>query len=305
MTQYAIVGLKDYRVEISNKDFALLRTATTHFFEILSIEEKLNLVVENYAEFEKELFNCSLNRMLFGVENWTSGIGGVHSMNRRIVNLLTTCRLYIDQTSHNICSIYGNDSEQEKIFKKQASQEYDSDYPGYRTMEAMRNYVQHRELPVRILNNKMQLVGTGSNELWKHTIKLSIDINTLSKDGKFKKKVLTELQSLGESVELTPLIRQYLRSIGKIHLKIRELLNSDLSAWEEQIRNPLKQYKEATGYVDGLRAIAINESKTIETISILEDVIKRRQMLENKNKYLTHYPFHFISSEAPEIRIES
>jgi hypothetical protein len=54
--------------------------------------------------------------------------------------------------------------------------------------------------------------------------------------------------------------------------------------------------------VDGLKAIVIDESKTAENISIFEDVIKRRQMLENKNRFLTHYPFHFISSEAPEIR---
>jgi hypothetical protein len=213
-------------------------------------------------------------------------------------------RLYIDQVSHNIRSIYGADSEQEKVVKEQTSQEYDSGFPGYRVMEAMRNYVQHRELPIRGLSKNMRRIEKESEVFMKHTIKLSIDINTLNEDKKFKRKILTELQSLGESVELTPLVRQYLGSIGKIHLKIRELLSPDLLAWEKQIQHPLSQYQESTGYVDGLRAVVIDESKIAETISIFEDVIKRRQMLENKNRYLTHYSFHFISSEAPEIRAE-
>ena len=218
---------------ISNKDFDLLRTARTHLFKALSIEEKLNLVLENYAEFEQELFNCSVNNMLFQSGDWSSSIDEIHTVNRRIINLLTTGRLYVDQVFHNICSIYGADSEQEKVVKKQTSQEYDSNLPGYRVMEAMRNYVQHRELPIRGLSKNMRRIENGSEVFMKNTIKLSIDINTLSEDKKFKKKVLTELQSLGESVEFTPLVRQYLGSIGNIHLKIRELLSSDVLVWEK------------------------------------------------------------------------
>jgi hypothetical protein len=304
LTQYAVAGLKGYCVEISSEDFDLLKTARTHLFEALSIEEKLNLVLENYAEFEQELFNCSVNNMLFQDDDWSSSVNEIHVANRRIINLLTTGRLYIDQVSHNIRSIYGADSEQEKVFKKQTSQEYDSDFPGYRVMEAMRNYVQHRELPIRGLSKNMRRIEKESEVFMKRTITLSIDINTLSEDKKFKKQILTELQSLGESVEFTPLVRQYLGSIGKIHLKIRELLSSDLLVWEKQIQHHLSQYQESTGYVDGLRAVVIDESNTAETISVFEDVIKRRQMLENKNRYLTHYSFHFISSEAPEIRTE-
>jgi hypothetical protein len=92
MAQYAVVGLKDYCVEISSKDFDLLKMARTHLFEALSIEEKLNLVLENYAEFEQELFNCSVNNMLFRADDWSSGIDEIHVVNRRIINLLTTGR---------------------------------------------------------------------------------------------------------------------------------------------------------------------------------------------------------------------
>lgn len=304
MPQYALIGLKNHYVEISKERFELLKLTRSYLFEALSIEDKLNLVLENYAEFEQEVFNRAVNNMLFSTDDWSLSIDEIHMVNRRIINLLTTCRLYIDQTFHNIHSIYGANSDQEKAIKEQTSQEYDSDRPGYRVMEAMRNYVQHRELPVRLLSNNMQRIENGSDVFIKRTVKLGIDINTLNEDKKFKRIVLTELQNLGESVEFTPLMRQYLESIGRIHLKIRGLLSPDLAQWEEIIQHPITQYREATGYIEGLKAVSIDKSKITETISVFEDVIKRRKMLENKNKYLTHYSFHFISNEAPELNPE-
>ncbi|XHX80549.1 MAG: hypothetical protein RBJ76_11655 [Stenomitos frigidus ULC029] len=309
LIQYALVGVNEYYVEISNEHFELIKLTRSRLFEALSIEDKLNLVLENYAEFEQEMFNCSVKKMLFSTnawspDAWSSFIDDIHMVNRRIINLLTTCRLYIDQTSHNICSIYGANSDQETAIKKRKSQEYDSDCPAYRVMEAMRNYVQHRELPIRRLSHNWQRIENGLEVLAKRTIELSIDIETLSEDKKFKRAVLAELQDLGESVEFTPLLRQYLESIGRIHLKMREILSPDLPQWEEIIQRPITRYQEATGCIDGLRAVSIDESKITETISIFSDFIKRRQMLESKNQYLTHYSSNFISSEAPKLKTD-
>lgn len=299
MTQYALVGHKNYYFEISHEQFRLLKEARSHLFEALSIEDKFNLVLENYAEFEQEVFSLTVKGMLFYNDDWSSGIDEIHVVNRRIINLLKMCRLYIDQTSHNIHSIYGSDSEQEKAIEGQKSQEYDSDRPGYRVMEAMRNYVQHRELPIDRLSKEVQKIKSGSDMFTKHTIRLHIDIKTLKEDKKFKRRILTELEALGESVEFAPLIRQYLASIGTIHFKIRELLSLDLSQWEEIIEISVNQYREFTSYIDGLQAVSVDESKATETVFIFDDVIKRRRMLEDRSRYLTDYSSHFVSSEAP------
>lgn len=135
----------------------------------------------------------------------------------------------------------------------------------------------------------------------KHTVKLKIDVKALKEDKKFKPSVLTELQNLGELVEFTSLIRQYLESIGRIHLKIRELLRSDVLKWEETVQSSISKYQEVTGYTDGLEAVLVDESNKTGAFPVFLGVIKRRQMLENKNRFLTHYSFHFISNEAPEM----
>jgi 5-keto 4-deoxyuronate isomerase len=137
----------NHHVEISHEYFETLKSKKEFLIEALFVEEKFNLVLENYSEFELELLGNSVRNMLFHDFEWSSGVNDIHSINRRIINLLTTCRLYMDQVCHNIHTIYGSGSAQAIAFKTQSSNEYDSVF-GYRVMEAMRNYVQHRGLPI-------------------------------------------------------------------------------------------------------------------------------------------------------------
>jgi hypothetical protein len=46
--------------EITQDDYLLLKQAKNYLTDLMSIEEHLNSVIENYVEFERELYNCSL-----------------------------------------------------------------------------------------------------------------------------------------------------------------------------------------------------------------------------------------------------
>ncbi|HEY9627180.1 MAG TPA: hypothetical protein V6C84_07750 [Coleofasciculaceae cyanobacterium] len=299
MTQYALVGAKGYRIEITSEDFEHLKLARNCLFNALAIEDKFNLLLENYVEFEQEVLNRAAHNMVFEFDDWSLSIDQIHTVNRRVINLLTTCRLYEDQVIHNIHLIYGAGSAQAKAVKSQMSQEYDSTRPGYRVMAALRNYVQHRDLPSLTLTTTMSRIEHGSNMFVKNTIGLSVNVEALSESGGFKSEVLTELQSLGESFNLTFFIRQCLESFGRIHLKTREILSSDLSGCDELLQHSINQYQQATGQEVGLRAGVVSESTLTEGFWIFEDLVTRRKRLEGKNRNLTHYSFHFISSEAP------
>lgn len=297
-----ITSISQYRVPISYEYFNQLKSAKEFLLEAMFIEEKFNLILENYAELELELFNYSIRRMLFHDFDWSSTVDKMHSINRKIINLLTTCRLYIDQVSHNIHKIYSSDSEQAKIFKTQLSHEYDSVF-GYRVMEAMRNYVQHRNLPINHINTNMRWIEIKDKRFCKHTVKLNINVEDLSKDKKFKASVLSELQAQGSLVEFIPLMRQYLESIGTVHLKIRELLRSDLARGESEIYQAITLCKESTDneilYISA-SASPDDSNTSVEAVEIFEDLIKRRQMFERKNNY-PYYSLHYVSSEAPEM----
>ena len=121
--------------------------------EILDIEEKFNIVLENYAEFERMLLNVSLDRMLFSGHDWSAAMNELHAINRTLVNLLSTCRVYIDQVPQNLGAIFKGDSSPVEVLRKQMATEYDG-HLGYRVLEAMRNYSQHRALPLQMLKPK-------------------------------------------------------------------------------------------------------------------------------------------------------
>lgn len=307
MTKFALtgrfIGSLDYYAEITEEQFHQIRIARANLFRILSIEDKFNLLLENYAEFEQELLNSSINAMLFQDEdNWLSGMDKFHLINRRLINLLTTFRLYTDQVFHDIHSIYGEKSQQKEIIENQTKLEYDSENkPGYRVMAAIRNYVQHRELAIYSVGYlardvKLDEVSQVTNR--KYTITVNINIKSLEDNG-FKKKIVDELKKYGDLVNIIPLIRQCLDSIGEIHSKLRDLIKSNVSDWDETIQETIKQYNDYTGFPEGLSLVKLDDLGTmLESYLIFGHFIKRRQFLENKNKYITNYSNRFISSEA-------
>jgi hypothetical protein len=300
--KYKLIKRKHHR-EISCECFDELKSSKELLVEALFVEEKYNLVVDNYSEFELELLGNKVRNMLFHDHDWSSAISEMYLINRRIVNLLTTCRLYTDQISHHLRTIYGAESEQLKEFKAQLSHEYDSFF-GYRVMEAMRNYVQHRGLSIGQIINRSQLVENEGQERRKHTIKLLIDVTTIEQDGGFKAAVLAELNDQGTSVEFIPLIRQYIESIGRIHLKVRELIEVDLLKADANLMQAINLYEESTNDIlrDPVKAVAlsIDLSTCIESFVIFDDLIEHRKMLERKNSH-PNYSHHFVSSEAPEL----
>ena len=63
-----------------------------------------------------------------------------------LVGWLLVWRLIIDQTAHDVSSRFGKESNEFRTLKQAKSDAYDS-HQGYRLAEAIRNMVQHQELP--------------------------------------------------------------------------------------------------------------------------------------------------------------
>jgi hypothetical protein len=175
-------------------------------------------------------------------------------------------------------------------------------------MEALRNYIQHRSLPVNRINRSRRLVETKDSDFCKLTVSLVIDVKYLAQDKKFKRSVLEELKARAcdQPVELIPLIRQYIESMGKVHLKFREILRTDIEQWQNDIYRAIELYKNSTKQeMDFIQARAFSEDSLqiheLEEFDIFDDCIKRRQMFENRNKYFS-FSSQYVSSEAPEIK---
>lgn len=285
-------------IEVSRDEYETARAAKQKLAEALNIEEKINFVLENYVEYEQELLHSSLDYMMFSGRDWSSSIDEIHTINRRLINLLTTCRLYIDQTKHDINSIFEDASQLESL-KREMSREYDSNF-GYRVFEALRNYVQHRSFPIHRMGHASKRIETESGIFVKHTVAPRIDVTRLKEDEKFKRSVLNELQGLGDYVDIKPLLRQYIESLARIHTFIRNLLADKVAEWDDVILGIRKLYQPAHGDdLLGLAIVALDESdKITETVYIFDDLIKRRQWLMQKNRLVMNLSLHIITNEV-------
>lgn len=115
---------------------------------MLEIQEKLNLVLENYIEFEKELLGLALATSV-GQPEPLGMVADLHTAHRRLINLLSTCRLYFDQVPGNIHALdpLGRNSPLARGFAARRGQER-ANRLGFRVMEELRDHLQHCGLPL-------------------------------------------------------------------------------------------------------------------------------------------------------------
>jgi hypothetical protein len=289
-------------LEMSPEEFERLKKARRGFMVLREIEEKLDLVLENFAEYEQELLSLTLRRTLFWDLSWSSFVSDINLINRRLANLLTTGRLYLDQVKHDIHSIYNRDDLVFQGLDKKLADVYDTKF-GYRVMEALRNHIQHRGLPITGVNYPNKRVGSSGARRLRWRIAPYLDVDVLRNEG-FKRAVLKELETLGPKVVVIPLVREYVEGIGCVHDYLREATSKDLSEWVQQLEGVIKSSRTAFGDED-MRGVALvtesdPESDSVEgakTEQIFTDLLERHRFLAGKNLSLKHLALHFVSGE--------
>lgn len=293
--EYCLFGLNsDINIIISSEKYERLINSKQKLVSMMKVEEKLNLLIENYMELEKDILNVSFNKMISPIYSidWTLSIADIHLINRRIINFLTTSKLYLDQIAHDIKELSDNPTFP-SIVEKLKNTEYEN-VLGYRVLEALRNYVQHRGLPVHLLSFNVSKV----NVLSKYVINPFLKVSELRKDGKFKASVLNELEKQNEKADLKLYIRQYISSITKIHSAIRAFLLENIVKWDEEILSTYEEFNKEYGETESLGIGELYLDFRRNTIFIMKEPIKRRTWLEQKNQELNNLVSKFVSSEV-------
>lgn len=130
-------------IELTEAEYSALVTAMRRVYIARDIEEKLDLLLENFLEYELDLLSLSLGSSLSPALDDHRVALETQLINRRVVNLLSTARMYVDQVRQSASQLLpGNaDLNLDELF----SAEYDN-HLEYRVAESLRNYAQHRAL---------------------------------------------------------------------------------------------------------------------------------------------------------------
>jgi hypothetical protein len=284
------------QVELDGRRFNEIKTAKATCVFALDIEEKFALLLDNFYEFEVELLKLAEAKVIWPDRDLAESMRERLSLDRRLVNLLTACRLYLDQTDHGISGLFGDSSTELIRIKKFKNDLYDRNY-GYRVMEALRNYVQHAGLPVHAIKYNWKRISDPEGDCFEHRIIPEMIIQSLEEDSNFNKTVLSELQSQGERADLRRPAREYISCLITLHDEIRGITDA-------LIREKRKLYESAVAEFKAIlfpNLLTLNDDDSVtERIALPTDFLEYSDAVRRKNQVNSGLQFSFASNRDHE-----
>ncbi|MHB8272219.1 hypothetical protein, partial [Bradyrhizobium sp.] len=206
------------RLEITQQEYVSLQTADKQLSHALDVEDKYDVTIQNYLEFETSIIEEAVHDLIRTKRNAVESKRLRQMLARRLSNVLSSARLYVETLKHHSKQILASDSVSLDRIEKTRREQYDKSLD-YRLIEALRNYAQHHALPVHGLIMPARQDG---RDLRYHSIEPYVDPDLLREDSNFKAQVLKELPEDGDVVNLKPVLRSYIESLGVIQEVFRE-----------------------------------------------------------------------------------
>ena len=274
--------------EITAETYAQIKREWNRVVIAATLEEKFDVLLNNYADFERELLEKSLRNILYQGSTAAEHLGDIYAVNRRLLNLLMTARLYTDQACHDISLLYGKTSEQFNTLKRTIARQYEQSR-AYRVMDSLRNISQHLALPIHGLQidecthfDRAHPADSGKG-LPPHQFVISPWVNSedLVATGGVKARVLADVAALGERFNVVPLVRESVSCFASIHKTLRAIIAPELSASWIAIQ---KVVDSRVGDTQSVALCSQDESNNWnEALVIFSGVIERLNFLLRKN----------------------
>jgi hypothetical protein len=226
-----------FEEEITQQQFEELAKSKEILFEVRQIENIYHLLIMNYYEFEKEVYEISLKDEIFQ-SDYLHFSEYVSKVEQRILNLLSSITLYLDSFK------FERDIEKYSEYLKNEYQIIVAYYEEARKndtkieiMKFLRNHIQHNGL----LNPNFLFSGVNlSDELRKETLKFEIDKNTI-KAKWFKLENITDIE---DKINLKKAICVYVDFISQVHKQFRDLTNEKTINSRSEFEKIFEKYSE-------------------------------------------------------------
>jgi len=163
-------------------------------------------------------------------------------------------------------------------------------------MEALRNHVQHRGIPIHFVSQTSRLTSLEEDGLMEFTVEIAAQRRYLEQDEKFKKTILREVTG---DVDLKAASRRYVESLSAINEFARGLVAESVRVAREQIESAHNRYAEHfAGKLTGLSASAIHDGREVSSVPLLLDWDDVRLELQKRNTELKNLTKRYATSQA-------
>lgn len=216
--------------ELTEKEFSDYRGAASKLGRYVHDQQLFAIVYLNYVDFKRLLRKSFQQYVNKSPDLPTMEILGL-SVNRNLLNFLSSVRTFLDHSEFNLKKRYGNDHERVEEYKRACSCEYDNCF-SYRFVYQLRNYTQHCGMPLGELKFESKLKDARTDSI-AHSLAIYFNRDRLLSEFDWGSKLKQEIQALPERFEISWHVDQAmmcLRRIGK------SLIKNDLAELSKSAR---------------------------------------------------------------------
>jgi hypothetical protein len=282
---------------LSRHQFDEAKRVVLRLVQALDIEEKLNIVLENYEELEREVLSMTLHDMIFDPKESQDARAEIFQGTRRLLNLMSAGYMYLEQVGPDLKRLYGNRAHLTNMNQRITDEARDN--RGFRVMQPLRNVLQHNALIIREVTHRSDWQRDGEDARRISSSRLLIDQSRAVEGVGRGPKGMHALQSLGAREDLMPLVREYVTGIRRVHDAARGILAQDLPQWDQAIHDLEQRYVTESGDESriGIAIVRRDQDGTnVEVISISKDIVRHRKRLERKSRSSRPYARYMVAN---------
>lgn len=286
-------------IEIDESTYLAYKTAMEVLSSCLAIEKKYEILLSNYLELERQILQITSSQMIRGLPVTPSDFYLMAEVNirlmldLRLVNLLTSARLYLDQISGHVRECLPHRCNTDSIVSSLCAVEYDSKWE-YRFMEALRNHVQHRGLAVHEISPSEGWTEVGGERHIEYSLGFRSLKSKFALEKKFKKQVLHEIP---DKVDLKSASRCYIESLNIIHTEIRDLITESVDQSRKKIEDAFSKYNQVfKNDVTWFEACQFNGSEISDKTPMTLRGDDIRLQLQERNRRLPNLQKRFATN---------
>lgn len=260
------------------------------------IETNYDILINNFFDLYSSLSEISIRNNISFSFKPTDNYYDERTVIRRINNLLSSCRLFMDQ---NLVFLTEYDKQVLESYKAETHRLYDSSF-SYRLCEQLRNSMQHRCLPIELQYGK-DFASEENEKAYEYSI-LELNVyHLLSLDEKkIKASFRDELKTLdSDKIDLWFHLENYITEIGKLITFLRNNMASKLAQdrfdYLKLLAENLQLHTDEKYEIQKMIYINVEyQNGNLGSLILSDSLIKNIELLQEKNDAKKDFSGHGI-----------
>lgn len=283
-------------LEVSEVEYKLLVRSRSILSAALSIEEKYDLVLGNFIDFEREAILLTMDSLTDLSFNYSKAYTVLSALNRRVANFIFFGKNYTELIPSMASKCVDDKAGMIKKVEALRSKIYDETLD-YRFAEALRGHITHCADAVHSVTNPSRWTMNADKQADKLVFNIGVHSlkDRLRENSGFKKSVLNEV---GDKIDLKQVARKYMGCISELQEQVRSFTEDSVREAREVIQDYTDRYAAINdGESFGLAAFS-QDAAVSRPLSLSLEWDDVRIELAEKNQPIQNIDRRYLSSDV-------